>query len=121
MQHRTRFFLIFVLGLLYLPLPAVGQSVPTTAPEDVGLSSLRLERLNATMQRYVDEDKLAGIVTVVARRGEVVHFEEFGMMDREANKRMQHDTIFRIYSMTKPIPAFTCPPTKSTVLQPIIG
>ena len=103
MKHRTRFFLIFVLGLLYLALPAVGQSLPQTAPEDVGLSSVRLERLNAAMQHYVDENKLAGIVTMVARKGEVVHFEEFGMMDREANKPMHHDTIFRIYSMTKPI------------------
>ena len=42
MKHRTRFFLIFVLGLLYLALPAVGQSLPQTAPEDVGLSSVRL-------------------------------------------------------------------------------
>ncbi len=103
MQHRTCCFAIFMLGLLYLAIPAVGQSLPQTAPEDVGLSSVRLERLNAAMQHYVDENKLAGIVTMVARRGEVVHFEEFGMMDREANKPMHHDTIFRIYSMTKPI------------------
>jgi CubicO group peptidase (beta-lactamase class C family) len=51
----------------------------------------------------VDQHKLAGIITMLARRGEVVHFECFGMMDIEADKPMQSDTIFRLYSMTKPI------------------
>jgi CubicO group peptidase (beta-lactamase class C family) len=72
-------------------------------PEEMGFSSQRLARINTTMQRYVDEQKLAGIVTLVARRGKTVHFEKFGMADIEAGAAMQHDTIFRIYSMTKPI------------------
>jgi CubicO group peptidase (beta-lactamase class C family) len=72
-------------------------------PEDLGFSSLRLARINAVMQRYVDEKKLAGIVTLVARRNKVVHFEKFGMADIEAGRPMQLDTLFRIYSMTKPI------------------
>jgi CubicO group peptidase (beta-lactamase class C family) len=55
------------------------------------------------MRRYVDEGKLAGLITLVARRGQVVHLGRFGMMDLEAGKAMQMDTIFRIYSMTKPI------------------
>ena len=55
------------------------------------------------MQRYVDEGKIAGILPVVARRGHVVYAECFGMMDVEAHKPMQFDTLFRIYSMTKPI------------------
>ena len=72
-------------------------------PESVGFSSSRLARINVAMQRYVDEQKLAGMVTLVARRGQVVHFEKFGMADREAGTPMALDTIFRIYSMTKPI------------------
>jgi len=72
-------------------------------PESVGFSSRRLARINVVMQRYVDEQKLAGMVTLVARRGQVVHFEKFGMADREAGTPMTLDTIFRIYSMTKPI------------------
>jgi CubicO group peptidase (beta-lactamase class C family) len=77
--------------------------VNTIAPEEVGVSSTRLNRLREAMQSYVDEGKLAGLITMIARRGQVLHFECFGMMDIQANKPMQPDTIFRIYSMTKPI------------------
>ena len=72
-------------------------------PEEVGLSSERLKHINKVMQGYVDENKLAGLITMVARRGKVAHFECFGMMDIESNKPMQPDTIFRIYCMVKPI------------------
>jgi CubicO group peptidase (beta-lactamase class C family) len=75
----------------------------TTAPEEVGFSSSRLGRIGEVMQRYVDQGKLAGLLTLVARYGKVVHLERFGMTDLEASKPMQLDTIFRIYSMTKPI------------------
>jgi len=72
-------------------------------PEEVGLSSQRLQRINKVMQGYVDKNKVAGVVTMVARRGKVAHFECFGMMDMESKKPMQSDTIFRIYSMSKPV------------------
>lgn len=75
----------------------------TIAPEEVGVSSTRLNRLRVAMQSYVDERKLAGLITMIARRDQVFHYECFGMMDIHANKPMQPDTIFRIYSMTKPI------------------
>ena len=65
----------------------------------------QLECISATTQRFIDEERLAGAVTVVARRGKVVHFKAHGMMDIATNKPMQTDTIFRIYSMTKPIAA----------------
>jgi CubicO group peptidase (beta-lactamase class C family) len=77
----------------------------TSPPEDVGLSSTTLNRIHKVMQGYVDQNKLAGLITMLARRGRVAHFERFGMMDIEANKPMQLDTIFRIRSMTKPITA----------------
>jgi len=77
--------------------------IPIASPDEVGLSSARLERINTVMQSYVDQEKYAGLITMVARRGKVAHFECFGMMEREANKAMKPDTIFRIYSMTKPI------------------
>jgi len=75
----------------------------TIAAEEVGFSSERLENIKPVMQAYVDQKKLPGLITLVARRGKIVHFERFGLMDIEANKPMQSDTIFRIYSMTKPI------------------
>ncbi len=75
----------------------------TVAPEKVGFSSARLSRIDRVMQGYVDRNELAGLVTLVARRGEVVHLQHYGMMDLESAKPMETDTIFRIYSMTKPI------------------
>jgi len=77
--------------------------VNTISPEEVGVSSTRLNRISRVMQSYVDKKELAGLITLIARRGQVLHFECFGMMDIEANKPMQSDTLFRIYSMTKPI------------------
>ncbi len=73
------------------------------APEEAGFSSERLKRIDAAMQRYVDQKKVAGIVTLVARRGKVVHYEKFGYQDLATSQPMELDTIFRIYSMTKPI------------------
>src|SRR5215203_5274051 len=75
----------------------------TSTPEEVGLSSERLNHICDVMQGYVNQHKLAGILTMIARRGHIVHAECFGMMDIEADKRMQLDTIFRFYSMTKAI------------------
>ena len=77
----------------------------TASPREVGLSAERLEHISSAAQGFIDEGQLAGAVTVVARRGKVAHFEAYGMMDIEADKPMQKDTIFRIYSMTKPIAA----------------
>ncbi len=75
----------------------------TTQPEEVGFASQRLAQINPKMHAYVDEKKLAGISTLVARRGKVVHFEHVGMADINAGTSISAETIFRIYSMTKPI------------------
>ncbi len=75
----------------------------TVTPEQVGLSSERLGRIRPVIQRYVDEGKYAGVITLVARHGKVAYLDCVGMMDRDAGKPMKEDTIFRIYSMTKPI------------------
>ena len=72
-------------------------------PEEVGLSSERLARIRPAIGKHVGDGKIAGAVALVARRGKVAHLECVGLMDRESNKPMQPDTIFRIYSMTKPI------------------
>ncbi len=73
------------------------------APEEIGFSPDRLMRINRVMQRYVDERKMAGIVTLVARHNRVAHFAKFGWADIETSKPMAFDTIFRIFSMTKPV------------------
>lgn len=77
----------------------------TAAPHEVGLSAEQLECISTITQQFIDEERLAGTVTVVARRGRIAHFKAHGMMDIAANKPMQKDTIFRIYSMTKSIAA----------------
>ena len=75
--------------------------LPTAQPEEVGLSSERLNQIKPLMQRYVDENKLPGMITVVARHGKVVCFDKYGLMG--IDKPMQPDAIFRIASMTKPV------------------
>lgn len=72
-------------------------------PEDVGLSSQRLARVNAWAQRWVDEGRLPGLTTMVMRHGKIVHFNTCGYADRKRESRMAPDTIVRFYSMTKPL------------------
>jgi len=73
------------------------------AAEEVGMSSERLETINAYLEREVAGDRLPGISALVQRRGKVVHHSVHGKMDIEADRAMEADAIFRIYSMTKPV------------------
>jgi CubicO group peptidase (beta-lactamase class C family) len=73
------------------------------APEEVGMSSAGLRNVTGLVQRYIDDLKFPGAISLVARHGKVVHFETYGNMDAERQKPMRSDTIFSIYSMTKPI------------------
>jgi CubicO group peptidase (beta-lactamase class C family) len=73
------------------------------APEDVGLSSSQLARIEATTQKYVDSGLVPGAVMLVARRGKIAWTRTMGFRDRAAKDPMRPDSIFRIYSMTKPI------------------
>ena len=74
-----------------------------TEPEDVGLSSARLANVSGVIHRAVDEGKVPGGMVLVGRHGKVAFFDTYGSMDLEAGKPLAEDTIFRIYSMTKPI------------------
>ena len=74
-------------------------------PEDVGLSSERLQRIRQAVQPYIDGGQIAGGVTIVARRCRIAHFEAQGVMDVESKKPMLKDSIFRIASMSKPVTA----------------
>ena len=89
------------VGLLAISLTAA--VVTNGRPEDVGLSSDRLRRINDVIQAYIDSNQISGAVTMVARKGRVAHFEAQGLMDLEAKKPMVKDGIFRIMSMTKPV------------------
>ena len=72
-------------------------------PERLGFSAERLGRIKPLLERFVDEGKLPGFVTLVARRGEVAYLETMGYRDIAAQRPYETDTIVRIYSMTKPI------------------
>ena len=76
---------------------------PLASPESVGFSSAGLKSFQQAMRALVDEHRLAGVTTLVARHGKVVHFDAYGVQDLDAKKPIAKDTIFRIASMTKPI------------------
>ena len=77
--------------------------IPRAVPEEVGMSAARLERIAPAMQRWVDAGKIPCALTMIAREGKLVHLEKVGMQDVVTAKPIEFDTIFRIYSMTKPI------------------
>jgi len=88
-----------------LALPLVAASLPAAKPEDVGLSSERLQRIHQMVMRHVEAGDISGAVTIVARRGRVVHFEAHGWMDLESKKPMTRDAVFRLASSSKPVTA----------------
>jgi CubicO group peptidase (beta-lactamase class C family) len=77
--------------------------LPSASAEDVGMSGERLGRLAGAMEQLVDDRRLAGVTTAVARHGKLAFFGTFGQRDIEASAPMSPDAIFRIYSMSKPI------------------
>ena len=79
------------------------QEIPAASPEDVGMSSERLLEIDAVMTRHIDAGEIQGAVTAVARRGKVVHFEAYGLMDVERARPMEKDAIFRMASSSKPV------------------
>jgi CubicO group peptidase (beta-lactamase class C family) len=82
---------------------ADGRDLAKATPESVGVSTERLRRLDAGLKRFVDEGRLSGITTLLARRGKIVNVNSFGKKSLSAAEPMQRDAIFRIFSMTKPI------------------
>jgi CubicO group peptidase (beta-lactamase class C family) len=77
--------------------------LPHAAPEDVGLSTSRLARLGAVMRGEIERGRVPGAVALIARRGQLAYFENYGRLDPANTVPMEKDSIFRIYSMTKPI------------------
>ena len=77
----------------------------TTDPEIVGLSSAGLAQVDAMIAEQIDAKQLAGAVVLVARRGKVAHFEAMGLKNLAAGEPLAKDSIFAIFSMTKPITA----------------
>ncbi len=80
-----------------------GRDLGSATPESVGISSERLGRLDAAMKKLVDGKQVAGLVTLVERHGKIVDFNASGQLDVRKPDAMQKDSIFRIYSMSKPV------------------
>src|SRR5688572_8840247 len=90
--------------LLTLVTVAGGNAAaPSATPEEVGLSSERLQRITAMIERRIAAGDIAGAVTIVGRRGRVAHHVARGVMDLDSKQSMTPRTMFRIASMTKPI------------------
>jgi CubicO group peptidase (beta-lactamase class C family) len=98
MNILTQLFLLVIIAS-----PALAETLPKSNPRNVGMSADRLARIAPAMQSYIDQNLVAGTVTLIARKGKIVHFEAQGYMDAENKVPMRKDAIFRIASMTKPI------------------
>lgn len=99
---RTRAILvILVVSILQLTLPA--REIPQVAPVEAGLSEAKLAEVDMFMERQVTNQQIAGGAVIISHQGKIGFFHTYGLMDREANKPMQKDAIFRIYSMSKAI------------------
>lgn len=95
-------FSFFVLTFLLTQL-TYGQDLPLVKPEDIGFSSKRLDRIDEIFNGYVKNNKMAGSVILVARKGKVGYYKSFGYRDIESKSAMNNDAIFRIASQSKAI------------------
>ena len=104
-----RLFVFLTVGLVTAPLMAqrapesVVQTLPRAEPSAVGLDETKLGQIESTMQKMVDEERISGAVVGVARRGKLAALFAVGHQDKGSSQRMKVDTIFRIWSMTKPV------------------
>jgi CubicO group peptidase (beta-lactamase class C family) len=96
--------LLVVITLLFSQL-SFAEDLGRARPEKMGMSSQRLERLDGLNRKYVEDGKLAGVMTMVARHGRIVHLNAAGTYGIDNDKPVAADTLFRIYSMSKPITA----------------
>ncbi len=105
-----RIFQYTLLSLFCIAILACGAAtyspehgLPLAEPVKSGFSSEGLAKIAPKLQEYIDNGQLPGFLTVVSKNGKIVHFHPQGMRDVDAQKPVKADTIFRIYSMSKPI------------------
>jgi CubicO group peptidase (beta-lactamase class C family) len=93
---------VTVFCLLFIST-AWAASLPTAKPEEVGLSSQRLDLIDTVLKADIENGKIPGAVLLVARKGKIAYFKSFGTRDEKKSLPMEKDSIFRVYSMTKPV------------------
>ena len=104
MRNRSGGFLtLFVLLTIFIIGNPQAAELPFASPQSVGMSSAKLRKIETVVGDMIDEQKLAGAVTLVLRQGQVVHLKAHGWQDIDTRTPMREDAIFRIYSMTKAI------------------
>ena len=103
MSGSSSIHLILFVFLIFGLLNGSADELPMALPEDVSMSSEELKKVDHVIQKFIDDKELAGAVTIIARKGKVIHFSAQGMQDISAAKKMEKDSIFRIYSMTKAV------------------
>ena len=99
----TRRLSLLAAALLLQAGWAWSQALPVASPESVGVSSKRLEKISQAMRAEVEQKRLPGAVVMVARKGKLVYAQAFGKLNNGTDAPMQLDSLFRIYSMTKPM------------------
>ncbi|MDH4089193.1 MAG: beta-lactamase family protein [Cyclobacteriaceae bacterium] len=102
-KHYPQISFIFFTIILFVTSLSYAQELPVVKPEDIGFSSERLQRIDAVFSSYVTDNKMAGSVILVSRRGKVGYFQAFGYRDIESKSTMNRDAIFRIASQTKAV------------------
>ena len=101
MLRHLRFAVL--LTLAFACLCAIAAPLPEATPESVGVSSERLARLTTVMRKAVEKGDVPGVVVMLARNGKLIYSQSFGMQDKAMGVPMKIDSIFRAYSMTKPV------------------
>ena len=102
-MNKQRLQFLHLLSFFFLQFILTGQELTPTLPENVGVSSERINNLNSVLQNYVDDNSISGAVALVARKNKIVFFDAVGKSDIEKNKVMEKDAIFRIASQSKAI------------------
>ncbi|MFK7863200.1 MAG: serine hydrolase domain-containing protein [Pseudohongiellaceae bacterium] len=106
-RHSFRLFFFTARAFITIGFIATttvfAAEIPSASPEEVGMSSERLKQIEVVMQRHLEAGDIQGAVTVVARRGKLVHFQTHGLMDVGNQRAMQDDSLFIMMSSTKPV------------------
>src|SRR3954469_25498032 len=108
---KSNRFAVLILTLLSFACPCLTQEpapnhkldMTVVKPEAAGFSSERVERLHSLMKQTIDSKELSGAVTILARHGKVVDYWSYGQRDMASGTPMTRDSIFRDFSMTKPV------------------
>jgi len=103
MKNLIKITPLFLFSCFISYIGIAQPALPTASPESVGMSSTRLKMMDSKMQEMVDNGQLSNVQTAIIRKGKLVHFNTYGYEDLDTKDPLKDNSIYRIYSMTKPI------------------